>query len=627
MADAQQEALAASGGNGSHRLGLRISTGVAGLFLLALIDWAGREVTVVTNGTTDRLFMARAGDYSADIPDGFRVLRSTSELTLPGLPANGPVLLEAKVAANRPERADVILNGSHSETDIGGRVSRWKFEGVSDSNGVLRVRIVGTSPSGVRLYWARAFGLRRGLPPWNRLAWYIVALGVFTLLDGWLGTALPGVVLPGGLATLVAGVVWARAFTAAYLPVALIGVGVAALLAWFLHKAFGMSRFLALGAAGCLAFRAILGLDPGFFEMDLAFHEHRLEAFRHGELISSGIQDPVSSGGAHLAIPYPPGLYATLTPFAAFASSAAVLRAAMVFFEVTSPILVWWLMRGLGASGLAAGYGLVASAVMPEGLLVLIKGVAANIFGGWVSIVAIGLFALNGRPLLLVAVAAVAFLSHPGSAACLAAYLVTWAVLELASGARPWRWGLGVVGVIVLGAFLAWIVYYREVSGLTMSSLGHLGSSARGVAPAGMFFRIRWPVVGKVLQNGILKFGGSLLPLAAYGLTRGAIPLALRRVTWAWLAVSGALFLAAVLTPIAFRFEYFAAAAIAMCAGGGAEALDRLDRHSVVVACWWISALVQVVIGCFHLSGLFEPWAVIIPAHWPFPFHWPSGGP
>jgi hypothetical protein len=628
MADAEREALAPAGNKGRSLVGLRISAGLAGFLLLGLIDWAGREVTVVTNGTTDRLFLMGAGDYSEDIPDGFRVLRNTSEVILPGLPASRPVLLEAKLAANRPEHADITLNGSHIQTDIGGRVTQWKFDGMSDPAGVLRFRIQGPSMSGVRLYWARASALQRGLVPWNRLAWYILALAAFTLLDGWLGTAALGLVLPGGWATLVAGVLWERAFTAAYLPVALIGVGLAALMGWFLHKAFAMSRFLALGAAACLAFRIVLGLDPGFFEMDLAFHEHRLEAFQHGELISSGIQDPVSSGGAHLAIPYPPGLYAALTPFASRASAATVLRVAMVFFEVTSPLLVWWVMRRAGVSRLAADYGLAAAAVMPEGLLVLIKGIAANIFGQWITVVAIGLFALNGNPLLLAAVAAIAFLSHPGSAVCLGAYLVSWAALEVSEGARALRWGARLVGVLALGALIAWAVYYREVTGLTTGTLAHLGSSSMSVRPAAeTFFRVRWLVVGKVFQNLILKFGGGLLPLAVYGLARGAIPRELRRIALAWLAVTALLFVAAVLTPVALRFEYFATPAIAMCAGIGSEAADRLDRHKLVVTCLWISAFVQVVIGCFHLSGLFEPWAVIIPAHWPFPFRWPSGGP
>src|SRR5271170_7759259 len=185
MADADREALATTTDNGRHRLGLRISAAVAGFLFLILIDWAGREVTVLTNGTTDRLFFVGAGEYSEDTPDGFRVLRNASELVLPGLPRSHPVRLEAKLAANRPEHADVILNGSHSETDIGGRVTRWRFEGLSDTAGVLRLRIQGPSPSGVRLYWARAVALERGMVPGNRLAWYAFALAAFTLLDWW----------------------------------------------------------------------------------------------------------------------------------------------------------------------------------------------------------------------------------------------------------------------------------------------------------------------------------------------------------------------------------------------------------------------------------------------------------
>jgi hypothetical protein len=599
---------------------------VAGLVFVAAIDITGRVATVTADGRLDRLFFVQSGPYSADLPTGFRVLRDGSQVELPGLPASRPVSVEVQIAANRPEHSKFCVNESCTSTDIGGRVSLWRFSGTSDKTGLVRFRTEGQSRSGVRLYWAKAVSLERGLIPLGRLGRYVLALALFTLIDHWLAAGPAGLVLPLGSVVLGLGIAADRALMSAYLPSVLLATCGAALVGVALHRGLSMKRGLALAAAACLAFRALMGLDPAFFEMDLSFHEHRLEAFQKGELIYSGVQDPGGTDGAHLAIPYPPGLYAVLEIAKPLASPATVLRITMVLLETTAPLLIWWLMRATGCSEAAAGYGLLAAAVVPEGLLVLMKGIAANIFGQWVSIVAIGLFSLRRHPVVLTAIACLVFLSHPGSAACLGAYLVAWSTLEYLSGEGA-REGVGrLFGSTVLGALAAWGAYYREVSNLTRSTVGQLGSFAlrRQAAVMGRerFFGARWMVLGKVAQNLILKLGGGIVPLALYGLMRASFPRETRRVIAAWLTVSGALFLAAVFTPIAFRFEYFSVPAIAISAGLGAEDLDARGHNRAVQVCLLISAGVQVVIGAFHMAGRFAPWAVIIPAHWEFPFRW-----
>jgi hypothetical protein len=427
-----------------------------------------------------------------------------------------------------------------------------------------------------------------------------------------------------GTGVIVLGLRYERAFVSAYGKAGLAGLAVGAVLGLLLQRVLLVRPGMALGAGCSLALRFCLAMTPGFSEMDLDFHTHRLQGFREGRLIYSGVQSPLNPGGAHLAIPYPPALYASVAPFAKFWNGGSVLRAAMVILEDTAPFLIWFLVRALGGSQTAAGMGLVAAAVMPEGLLVLVKGIAANIFGQWATLLALVVFSWGGASLLLLtATSALVFLAHPGAAICFALLLAGWIGSEARNDPSKLRhcgWLLLGLGI---GAVTAWLTYYREVGPLVATAVGAVlrtvegGSGPTGVATAPL---VKWAVLGKVGQNVVLKFGLGPFLIAMFGLSLRAVPPRLERLIRVWLALVGALLVAAVVSPAAVRFEYFAVPAVAMLAGLGAERLLDAGRGHLVSSAWWMSATVQVIIGGFHLFGRFAPWSVIIPAHWEPPF-------
>src|SRR6185295_15111063 len=128
---------------------------------------------------------------------------------------------------------------------------------------------------------------------------------------------------------------------------------------------------------------------------------------------------------------------------------------------------------------------------------------------------------------------------------------------------------------------------------VTKGSLASLGSELRD-AP-GAFFAFRGVHVLKFLQNLLFKMGGGPVVLACVGATRKAA--AGRGLVLAWLSGAAVLGLLAVMTPLAFRFEYFAAPAVAMAAGLGAEAWEDKGRGRWVTALWASSLAVQAIVG------------------------------
>ena len=71
-------------------------------------------------------------------------------------------------------------------------------------------------------------------------------------------------------------------------------------------------------------------------------------------------------------------------------------------------------------------------------------------------------------------------------------------------------------------------------------------------------------------------------------------------------------------TPVALRFEYFVAPALALAAGVGAERLVAAGRSALVSAAFAVSLAIQVVLGLWLHSGAFDPINVIIPSpRWP----------
>ncbi|MCU0241646.1 MAG: hypothetical protein MUF51_04410, partial [Vicinamibacteria bacterium] len=92
--------------------------------------------------------------------------------------------------------------------------------------------------------------------------------------------------------------------------------------------------------------------------------------------------------------PYPPALYAILGAIVSPAQDGTShdersVRLMLGLLEGTAPFLILAIMRAAGLSGVAAGASAAAMAVMPEGLLVLAKGIGANIFGAYVGLLLI----------------------------------------------------------------------------------------------------------------------------------------------------------------------------------------------------------------------------------------------
>jgi hypothetical protein len=287
----------------------------------------------------------------------------------------------------------------------------------------------------------------------------------------------------------------------------------------------------------------------------------------------------------------------------------------MIALEGSAPLLVLLIMRAAGASGRAAALAAVAACVMPEGLLMVPKGIAANVTGSWLGLVAVWAVMARASPPIVGGAMALAYLGHPGSAASLAGLVVVWAVLAVRSGAETRQRAALVVGAAAAGALLAWLAYYREVAALTRESLGYWRGEA-GRSPTA-FFRVRGVHLGKMAQDVALKFGLGPFVLAVAGFL-GGLPERLRPLLQAWMLVGMALAALAVLTPFALRFEYFVAPALAMAAGVAADRAYERGRAGLVNAAWSIALALQVAVGLWLHSGRLDPINLIIPSpRWP----------
>jgi hypothetical protein len=90
---------------------------------------------------------------------------------------------------------------------------------------------------------------------------------------------------------------------------------------------------------------------------------------------------------------------------------------------------------------------------------------------------------------------------------------------------------------------------------------------------------------------------------------------ALRPLLTAWLLAYGLFAILAVFTPLAFRFEYFFAPAVAMAAATVGSGSSRVRRATVT------AAAIQLSLGIAVLYGWFDLINVIIPS-----LRWPFGG-
>jgi hypothetical protein len=534
-----------------------------------------------------------------------------------GLRARSHVSVElaAATAERKPFEAQVLVDrATVTRARLGGGYRAVSFPAVTDGAGTLRIRILGepfAAGGDYRLAWVRVSHESGGfVPPVRWLQYGLASLLVLGLAGwGWRSVAAAppaaAVLAAGFAAVLSAARLHVLSFLPAALAVAVASAGVAAI-----GSRCGLvpasARWVVLGFALRLGF----ALHPASPSADATFHVHRVQAFREGQVISGRAPGPAPEP---LEVPYPPLFHALLVLAFRFgvADEERLVRGAMALLEGTAPLLLFGLMRAGGASLAAAGHAAAAASVMPEGVLVLAKGIAANILGNWLTVLTLAVW-LDGAPLpAAIGALVLALLSHFGAALCLMGLLAAWAIRARGRAAVT-------LAAAAIAAAIAWIVYYRAVAAMTMGSLGSIGSHL-AQEPTG-FVRIRWVRVGKTLQDLVLKFGATPLLLALAGLRGRDAPPALKALLVAWIAC-GALYGAlAILTPLPLRFEYFLMPAVAAAAGLGAEALAERGRGGLVTLALAAAFAIQLALAALLVAGRFELISVVMESdRWAWP--------
>ena len=533
--------------------------------------------------------------------------------TLPGLWPSARVSVQVWVRVHRPgRRLEIRAGGAPARLAPGAvGVRLVEVEGAADPEGRLQLR---TSPKGSVSMAHAAFRQHgpRGIPT-SRVLGYALLAG---LGCAW-GRALSrrSGALRGCAAVSVAEGVGLlsglRVQLLSFLPWALLLLGLGLLACWLGLRA-GLGRRAAAFLALALLLRSGVALQPGFPCIDASFHSENVLRFRAGEVIRSTAPGPA---GRDVAVPYPPALYALLAPLepVGWPTPQFPVQLCLALLEGTLPLLLFLLARAGGAPARAGALAACLLAALPECVLVLGKGIAANALGQWLTLALLLALLRRAHPVVLTGLFALVFLSHLGASLLLLALLGCWTAGQLRAGAaaaagRVLAWG-------ALGAGIAWLVYYREVAGLVLQVLGGIASGAVGHTHA--FLGVRWYRVGKTLQDLLLKFGAAPLLAAAAGLRGRELGPPLDRLLWSWFTAGAGLGLVALLTPIPLRFEYFLGPAVALAAGLGAEGWSRRGRGLLLA----VPLLVQALLAACLWARRFHLISVILESpRWPFPF-------
>ena len=589
-----------------------------GLLLLVGLDRSAEQGHVVADGRWDHGFFR---GFSPWEPDGGRVASPDSELVVGGLWSGAPLSVTVTLASALPKAqiVSVYANGARVATrDVGGRFGAMRFAASADGEGTLRLRFVGDGRPASAVRVARLDLARegRGGVPLRRWLLYagLLLAAVAVTRCAHAGAAASFALPAAGAVALALASVSERLVVAEHLPWLLTGLALG-LLAFAVSRLLSMSEAAAAWVGAAFALRALMALHPAFPGVDLSFHAHNVWRFVAGQAVTSRVASPAGDGT--LPIPYPPLLYALVSPFVSSQSSAEnALRILMLLLEGSTPWLVLAILKASGASPRAAASAAVTSAVMPEGLLVLAKGIAANVLGAWLSLLVVWALVRGVSAAVLGLLMAAAFLAHPGVAATLVGLIALFVLREARSGRIEGRRIAAILGAGLAAGIIAWLAYYREVAVVTKGSLASLGSHLRD-AP-GAFFAFRGVHVLKFAQNLLFKMGGGPVALAWAGVAQGAARG--QGLVRTWLAGAALLGVLAVMTPVAFRFEYFVAPAVAMAAGLGAEAWEEKGRGRWVTALWASSFVVQAVVGWMLILGRFEIISVIVPSpRWVWP--------
>ena len=587
---------------------------------LAVVDRSSPVARLELDGRLDQPFLT---GFSPPEVRGDRVAYAGATVRIPGLGAEAPLRARFYVASGvrGGQVVDLELNGRlvlRRDVASGGVL---EAEGFADEEGTALFRISGPPPErGAQLLVGRVE--IEGRSPWRvprrRLAAYGALAGLALAWCAWAwpasrGRWVPWLLTLGGVVLVAAlAILHSRVLFLGRLP-SLLAIGAGALLLAVLARRLGLRTGFAATVALTAAFRLVCTREPAFPAIDETFHAHRIVLVQRGQLVTSAVAG--ARPGTYMEIPYPPGFHVLLAPLVPRNDPRAgerAVRLAMAFFEGTAPLLLFLIARRGGASELAAGLAAVCAAAMPEALLVVGKGIAANVAGSWFTLLAVLAVLSGASPAVVALTMALGFLVHPGAAATLGGLAGVWLLAryrrERSAALR------NSLLALAAGALLAFLVYFREVLPMTLRSLEEV---RRGSAEVGKgLLRVEWVHLGKVIQNLMLKFGGGPLWLAWIGLGVAAEPL--RTLLRAWLGVGVALALLAVFGPIALRFEYFAAPAVALAAGLGAADLWQRERRPLVQGILAAAVALQVLLGLLLLQGHFVLRNVIIPSeNWP----------
>ena len=593
---------------------------------LAAVDRGATSARIGADGRFDHAFFREFHVFREH--NASRVAFQGSELRLGGLRSGATVEVGLRVhPRRRPFPLEVLANGKTVATrplEPGWNDVLLRAE--ADASGRLALRFRGGH---LRVAAATLRLLEPGSTPPARWLAYLALAGLAALL-GLYWSGRPAVAVAAAVAACLAfaaTLVAARLHALELLPRALAGLAVVPPLGLALRRFAALPPRAAPWVAAALVLKLGLATHPAFPSIDAAFHAHNLERFREGALITS--RAPGATQSAKVEVPYPPALYALLAPLAALDPEPGVawvdtwvdqellIRTAQALLVASAPLLVFLVGRRGGLSDEAAGAAAVILALMPESLLVLAKGIAANTLGAWATLLLV-LAGVSSAPLwLLLPVALLAMSSHLGAAATALALVGAWLAREARDGrltrATLTRWllALSAAGLVV------WLAYYRQALLRTAEDLSGLAGVA--VAEPEAFFGVRWYRVGKLAQNLVLKLGGVPLLLAALGVARG-LPELLASWLVPWTAVGVATGLAALLSPVPLRFEYFLLPAVALAAGAGAARLRDAGRGALLNAGLGLLAALHLALAALLLSGRFELISVIMESpRWPWP--------
>lgn len=574
--------------------GVTLRIGVTLTFLVYV--WLAGGAQALRSDVTSKLGLLIGAVEADEHPEIGIILDDSTVLELPPTPA-ASLRLNVEVEAAHPREITLTCpGGTERRISLAAREPvkagcEWRAEAGG------RIEFARTGGRGqviARGLTLEASGVRLGP---GDLGW-LVSLAI---LGWWLAGAVgqrhrwvdaTGIfVLSAGAICLAPRIEVLRVLSVLLLPLAIIQTSrIAALLSG--HWSAGLVTLAVLSKLGF----ALSGYGGG----DISFHVHKLNDFARGEVqtrsVAPGLESP-------LPVPYPPGAYALLSPFAGVADDRRgplVIGVGLWAGEVLSLLLIMAIARKAGLGGRAALAASALYAALPEGVLVMFKGILANIFGQVGALFTILCLIPPVSAVGLSFALAATFLAHLGVTLNLLIFLGVWACLAPATERRT------IAASFVPAALVTWALYYRDASGVAIEAVqrvsGNLFRPATVTAQA--------PVIrlAKIIQNLLLKLGG--LPLLALD-SRPRLPEASRRLFrtafYSYL-IAAAL---AVGSPVTVRFELFSAPLFCLFAAASLE--DSAARRIAVLI-----ALLSAVLFALLFWGRFDIINVILESpRWP----------